>query len=98
TTGRRGGAPVTIDLAATHPGPVVLGDPKTGYALALRYTATCEANPTFRALLTMLRARSADEVEAAMRPWVDPGNNFVFADVHGAIGYPARGRVPLPHA
>src|SRR5439155_646915 len=89
---------VTIDLPATHHGPIVLGDPKTGYALALRYTATCEANPTFRALLPMLRARSADELEAAMRPWVDPGNNFVFADVHGAIGYRTRGRVPVRNA
>jgi len=98
TIGVRGAAPVTIDLAATHHGPIVLGDPKTGYALALRYTATCEANPTFRALLPMLRARSADELEAAMRPWVDPGNNFVFADVHGAIGYRTRGRVPVRNA
>src|SRR2546422_10593401 len=60
-----------------------------------RYTATYEANPTFRALLPMLRARSADELEAAMRPWVDPVNNLVFADVHGAIGYRTRGRVPV---
>ena len=30
-----------------------------------------------------------------MRPWVDPGNNLVFADVHGAIGYRTRGRVPV---
>jgi penicillin amidase len=43
----------------------------------------------------MLRAVSADELEAAMRPWVDPGNNLVFADVHGAIGYRTRGRFPV---
>ena len=29
----------------------------------------------------MLRAASADELEDAMRPWVEPANNFVFADV-----------------
>ena len=26
-----------------------------------------------------------------MRPWVDPGNNLVFADVHGTIGYRTAG-------
>jgi penicillin amidase len=30
-----------------------------------------------------------------MRCWVDPVNNFVFADVHGAIGYQTRGQVPV---
>ena len=30
-----------------------------------------------------------------MRPWVDPGNNLVFADVHGTIGYRTRGRLPI---
>ena len=30
-----------------------------------------------------------------MRAWVEPVNNLVFADVHGAIGYRTRGQVPL---
>src|SRR3989449_10124786 len=59
TIGVRGAGPVTIDLAATHHGPIVLRDPKTGYALALRYTAPYEANPTFPTLLPLLRARAA---------------------------------------
>jgi penicillin amidase len=72
-----------------------MGDPAGGHGVAVRYTATAEPNPTFDALLPMLRASSSDELEAAMRPWVDPGNNLVFADVHGAIGYRTRGRVPV---
>ena len=79
----------------THHGPVVLGDPASGHAVALRYTATAEVNRTFDAFVPMLRAASADELEAAMRPWVDPGNNLVFADVHGTIGYRTRGVVPV---
>ncbi len=93
--GVRGGPEVEIDLTVTHHGPVVLGDPRTGYAFALRYTATAEPNRTFEALLPMLRASSADELEAAMQPWVDPVNNLVFADVHGAIGYRTRGTIPV---
>ncbi len=68
----------------------------SGHAVSLRYTATAELNRTFDAFVPMLRAASADDLEAAMRPWVDPGNNLVFADVHGTIGYRTRGRVPDP--
>jgi penicillin amidase len=91
----RGGEPVEIEVTVTDHGPIVLGDPRTGHAIAVRYTATAEPNPTFDSLLPMLRARTAAELEAAMKPWVDPVNNLVFADVQGAIGYRTRGRLPV---
>ena len=91
----RGAAPVEIEITTTHHGPIVLGEPRSGHAMAFRYTATAEPNRTAEALLPMLRARSADELETAMRPWVDPVNNLVFGDEHGAIGYRTRGQVPL---
>jgi penicillin G amidase len=97
----KGGAPVEIEVTVTHHGPVALGDPGAGHALAFRYTATAEPNRTAEALLPMLRARSADELEAAMRPWVDPVNNFVLADSlgrRGTIGYRTRGQVPVRQA
>jgi penicillin amidase len=90
-----GGDSVDVPVTVTHHGPVVLGDPARGHAVALRYTATAEMNRTFDAFVPMLRAASADDLEAAMRPWVDPGNNLVFADVHGTIGYRTRGVVPV---
>jgi penicillin amidase len=91
----RGGADVPIEVTVTDHGPVVLGDPRSGMALAWKYTATAGPNPTLESILPMVRARSAAELEAANRPWVDPVNNLVFADVHGAIGYRTRGRVPV---
>jgi penicillin amidase len=90
----KGAAPVEIDVTVTHHGPVALGDPRKGHAVAFRYTATAEPNRTTDALLPMLRARTADELETSMRPWVDPANNLVFADVTGTIGYRTRGQVP----
>ena len=87
--------PVEVDITITHHGPVALGDPRTGSAVAFRYSATAEPNRTFEALLPMLRATSADDLERAMRLWVDPVNNFVFADVRGTIGYRTRGQVPV---
>jgi penicillin G amidase len=94
----KGRTPVEIDVTVTHHGPIALGDPRAGHALAFRYTATAEPNRTAEAWLPMLRARSADELEAAMRPWVDPANNLVFADNvgrRGTIGYRTRGQVPV---
>ncbi|MDP9375543.1 MAG: penicillin acylase family protein [Chloroflexota bacterium] len=90
----RGAAPVAIDVTVTRHGPVVVGDPADGHALALRYTATAAPNAGFGAFLPMLRATSVDELDAAMRPWVDPCNNFLMADVDGNIGYLLRGEVP----
>lgn len=47
------------------------------------------------ALLGMDRARSADELRQAMRPWHVPTFCVVFADVEGRVGYQATGRVPM---
>jgi len=91
----RGAGPVEIDVTITHHGPIALGDPGRGHAIAFRYSATADPNRTFEALRPMLRTRSADELEASMRPWIDPVNNLVFADVHGTIGYRTRGQVPV---
>lgn len=91
----RGGAPVDIAVTETHHGPIVLGEPDSGWAIALRYTATAEGNRTFESFLPQMRAGSAAELEQAMRRWVDPVNNLVFADVHGAIGYRTRGQLPI---
>lgn len=91
----RGHAARDIDVTVTHHGPIILGDPRHDLALALADAALAGPNGTFEAFLPMLRARSADELEAAMRTWVDPVNNLVFADVGGAIGYRTRGRIPV---
>ena len=91
----RDGEPVEIDVGVTQHGPIIIGDPAQGYALALRYTAIAEPNTSFNALLPMLRANTVDEFEETLRPWVDPCNNILFADVHGHIGYRTRGQVPI---
>jgi penicillin amidase len=90
----RGEAPVRIDVTTTAHGPVVAGDPATGTAIAMRWTGTDRPNASLRAVLPMLVSRSVDELEDAMRDWVDPCNNLLMADAHGTIGYLHRGRVP----
>ncbi len=91
----RGGADEEISIAVTHHGPVISGGPDKGIGIALRYTQTAEPNRTAEAILEMMKARSAAELDESMREWVDPVNNFLFADVDGNIGYLTRGRVPI---
>ena len=91
----RGEKPAELEVTVTEHGPIIAGDPASGRAIALKYTGIAGPNATFECLPPMLRAASADEIEAATREWVDPCNNFVFADVHGNIGYLMRGRLPV---
>lgn len=90
----RGADPVVIETWATRHGPVVHGDPRSGHALALRYTATDQPCRGFEALRPMLIAATVEELFEAQRPWVDPVNNLVAADTAGNIGYLTRGRIP----
>ena len=91
----KGGASEDISITVTHHGPVISGGPEEGIGVAFRYTQTAEPNRTAETLLEMMRARSAAELDASMKDWVDPVNNFLFADVEGTIGYLTRGRVPI---
>ncbi len=93
----RGGEPVKTEVVVTHHGPIVLGGPSVGFGAALKYTATAQPGRWPEAVFNMLLATSTDELEEAMRLWVDPVNNFIFADVHGNIGYRTRGQVPVRH-
>ena len=43
----------------------------------------------------MLRAQDYHELIESMREWVDPVNNFLFADVHGNIAYLCREEIPI---
>ena len=88
------GEDVHLRTWATHHGPVVGGDPMSGYGLALRYTAGDGGDPWTDILPAMLEATSVEELADAMEGWVDPVNNFVMADVHGNIGYQCRGEIP----
>ena len=93
--GVRDRQPVELDVTLTHHGPVIVGDPASGHAVSLKYTATAGPNGGFQSLPQMLRTTSADEIEESMRDWVEPCNNFLFVDIHGDIGYLNRGKLPV---
>ena len=90
-----GSQPEQVQTVATRHGPIVAGDPTGGLAVAFKYTATAEPIKAFDSIRQMLTADSVDEIDEAMRAWVDPANNFLCVDVEGDIKYLTRGRLPI---
>ena len=91
----RDGDTVNVELVSTHHGPIIMGEPSSGYGISFKYTGTDEVNTWAQCLLPMLNSKNIDEMDEAMRGWVDPSNNFVFADINGDIEYLNRGRLPV---
>jgi penicillin G amidase len=81
-----------FDQWVTRHGPVVLTDEKQNYAL--QWTAAEPSSFQFP-FLDLNRARDWKEFTAAVARFPGPGQNFVYADVDGNIGYHASGRLPI---
>ncbi len=88
----KGAKPVPFDQWVTRHGPVVLTDEKQNYAL--QWTAAEPSSFQFP-FLDLDRARDWKEFTAAVAKFPGPGQNFVYADVDGNIGYHASGRLPI---
>jgi len=93
----RGGAPEKLEVVVTRHGPVIAGDPAGGLGLAFSATGTISGTSWPDAVRAILHARSADDLEEAVREWTEPVNNYVYADVRGEFGYRTRGRIPVRH-
>ncbi len=101
TIGVRGAEPVEVDIMTTRHGSVLSVAPeaeKSGYALAMCYTATQPGNRGADCIIPMMTAASCDELEEAMRGWVDPVNNLTYAGTDGSFGYRTRGKIPMRHS
>lgn len=105
-----GGASVKIDVRISRHGPLVsdainaMNLPDTpGSAepvptlppLAFRWTALDGDDSTLEAFLRLNEAGSWTDFVDAMRLFVTPSQNFVYADVDGHIGYVLPGRIPV---
>ncbi|MEJ2290725.1 MAG: penicillin acylase family protein [Deinococcales bacterium] len=74
------------DVAKQHGGNVVL---------AMQWTALEPDDTTIQAVMKMDTAQNWDQFKAALRDFVTPEQNIVYADVDGNIGYYAPGRIPI---
>jgi penicillin amidase len=103
------GAPsVQVNVRVTRHGPIVSdainaineASPKTPKPavldpLAFRWTALDDDDTTLQAFLKVNDARNWNDFSGALREFVSPSQNFVYADVDGHIGYYAPGRIPI---
>jgi penicillin amidase len=79
------------EVAGTHGSPGAPGHPA---AYSLRTPTQADHDLGFSALLPLLRARSVDDVQAALAHWVEPVNSALVADTSGAMRHLVVGRVP----
>jgi penicillin G amidase len=94
----RGGADVTLTVRETRHGPVIsdLADfAAGGDIIALQTTWLGADDRTPQAIWEMSRARDWAEFRAALRSYVAPQQNIVYADVDGTIGFIAPALVPI---
>ncbi|MEY4530656.1 MAG: hypothetical protein RLZZ156_1377 [Deinococcota bacterium] len=81
--------PIISDLAA-----VGVKLPET-QAIALRFVALEPNDTTLDAFIGFNYAKNWDEFKTALRRYVTPQQNFVYADDTGNIGYYAPGKIPV---
>lgn len=84
-----------ITVRVTRHGPIVTELlPGETRPIALRWTIY-EPDALHNALLDLDRAQNWQEFTHALAGWDAPGQNVVYADVDGHIGYHATGRIPI---
>jgi penicillin amidase len=104
----KGRPAVHLDVRVTRHGPLVSDainantaesnatpKPDSVEPLAFRWTALDPGDTTVASFLKLNEARNWSDFTAALREFVTPSQNFVFADVDGHIGYYAPGRIPI---
>ena len=104
----KGSDPIQLQVRVTRHGPLVSDAINANNAestrrdkappiepLALRWTALDGNDSTVASFLKLNDARNWDQFTAALRDFVVPSQNFVYADVEGHIGYYAPGHIPL---
>ncbi|MFJ8788509.1 GNAT family N-acetyltransferase [Streptomyces sp. NPDC102462] len=96
--------PVEIEVIETARGPLIAGGPEGldggvaapdgPPALALRHPPRVTEELGFGALLALLRARRADDIDRALDAWVEPVNVVLAADTEGGVLHRVAGWVP----
>lgn len=88
--------PIHWAARATRHGPLISDVTSyRGQALALRWPALDPNDTTMVAFLGVNYATNWNDFTAALRSYVGPSQNFVFADTAGNIGYYGPGRIPI---
>lgn len=90
----RDGGPQAATLQYTRHGPVIYVDETKHKAYAVRSTWSLPGASAYFASISYMRARNWSEFLDAMTRWGTPGENQVYADVQGNIGWKPGGFAP----
>ena len=93
----KGEADVTLTVRSSAHGPIIsdAGARTVGPRVALKWTALQGGDTTMDAFLGLNYAQNWADFTGALRSYVAPSQNFVYADVDGNTGHYAPGRVPI---
>jgi penicillin G amidase len=86
---------VAVEHLYTAHGPVVAIDAQRHLAYTLRWVGSEPGTAGYLGALALDRAANWNEFRTALQRWKVPGENFVYADVDGNIGYQAAALVPV---
>jgi penicillin amidase len=91
----RGERPRDVELRFTRHGPVLAIDRASHRAYALRAAWLEPGMAPYFGAVDYMRARSWDQFSAAMNRWGAPGENQIYADTDGNIGWIPAGLTPI---
>jgi penicillin amidase len=90
----RGEERVEVELKFTRHGPVIREDREKGVAFAVRAAWLGPGMAPYLGSMDYMRAQDWDQFLAALERWGTPGENQVYADTDGNIGWKPAGLVP----
>jgi penicillin amidase len=91
----RGESPREVTLHFSRHGPVLAVDKQARRAFALRAAWLDVGMAPYFGAIDYMRARNWDQFAAAMNRWGAPGENQVYADADGNIGWIPAGLTPI---
>ena len=98
----KGEPDVNLTVAESVHGPIISGvsgdAASLGPRVALKWTALAPGDTTLDAFLGLNYARNWTDFTDALKFYVAPSQNFVYADLDGNTGYYAPGNIPVRHS
>lgn len=95
----KGKPDVKITVRESKHGPIISDineqAKSLGQVVSLKWTALQPADTTLDAFIGLNYAQNWQEFTGALKLYISPTQNFLYADVDGNIGYYAPGKIPL---
>ena len=91
----RDSPPVPVELWFTRHGPVIRSAAESDAAFAVRAAWLEPGTAPYLSSIEIMRAPDAERFTAALNRWGAPGENLVYADETGTIGWKAAGLTPV---